>query len=76
MITKSDGVTKPEDGSMVTPINMPPSSIFKTVQVRVNGTPIMASDEYYWLKSYISTLLSTTRPAKEAQMSGGQGWHV
>jgi len=63
LITKKDG-TLPAATAKVAPVCNMLSSLFETVNLRVNDVLITASGSHYGYKDYIQTLLTSPTDAK------------
>jgi hypothetical protein len=68
-ITKSDGLSKPNDGSKVALVNNMMYSLFNAVEVKLNDISLSANNECYNYKQYISTLLSYSNLTKNAELN-------
>ena len=58
LITKSDGVTLPDTGKKVAPINNIAHSLFESVRLTINDIPISISPNNYGYKAYINNALT------------------
>jgi len=68
LITKNDG-TLPAATTKVVPVCNMLSSLFETVNLRVNDVLITTSGSHYGYKDYIQTLLSAPNDAKAGLQS-------
>ena len=74
VITKSDGVTLPDVGKKVAPINNIAHSLFESVRLTINDIPISLSPNNYGYKAYINNVLTYSQIIKDTQLSQ-QGWY-
>jgi len=68
LITKSDG-TVPNATAKVGPVCNILSSLFETVNLRVNDVLITTNGSHYGYKDYLQTLISSTGDAKSMLQS-------
>jgi len=62
-ITKADG-TMPAATAKVAPVCNMLSSLFETVNLRINDVLVTASGSHYGYKDYVQTLMSSTADAR------------
>ncbi len=73
IITKKDG-SLPNQSAKIGPINNLLHSLWESVRLTINDTPITVSPSNYPYKSYISNCISYSNLVKAAQLST-QGWY-
>lgn len=73
LITQSDSKALPDKAKIVGPVNNITSSIFSSLQTRINDTLISFSPDSYHLKNYMTILMSFSEDAKNGQIRMN-GW--